>query len=138
VPSSNDNPNPRSYVTHISPLHPPLPLTTPTPPNFATKVALSRELAAALDITERNAYQLLMRNRWVGDDAVLAYLDGQGNMKEGEVKDEVKDEVKKEVKNEMANKGKGEDEVQVENEVSNKGEGEVNIKGEVSNKSEVN
>ncbi|ERF69813.1 hypothetical protein EPUS_08014 [Endocarpon pusillum Z07020] len=53
-------------------------------PSFAKKIELSREIGAALGISQRDAYQLLLENGWVGDDAVLAYLGGGRPKKEEE------------------------------------------------------
>ncbi|KAF7503312.1 hypothetical protein GJ744_003993 [Endocarpon pusillum] len=68
-------------------LTPDLTATAPTPPSstpsFAKKIQLSRDIGAALGISQRDAYQLLLENGWVGDDAVLAYL-GRGGLKKEE------------------------------------------------------
>ncbi len=55
---------------------------SPLPPSFAKKLDMSREIAAALGISQRDAYQLLLENGWVGDHAMLAYLGRAGGWKE--------------------------------------------------------
>lgn len=78
---SNFTDSPRSrfepYMT-LGPTPPRSRTESASTPSFAQKIKLSREIGIALGISERDAYQLLMRCGWVGDNAVLAHLSAGG------------------------------------------------------------